>query len=183
MSRGNDKSGESRKQLSAAQRLAAMKPLAPKYRFLISWDPRKKLLRFGCGYGQNAVVIYSNRKLEKEIWTDDSAAKLSAECVQRFRAGGARVEGRDLLAHCERFLHSYVHMRDERLYPLLAIWSIGTYLYPLFSHYGYLFLHSRFPRSGKTRVEEVLSHLCFEATVPLNAHALAGVPEFQTHAG
>jgi hypothetical protein len=57
------------------------------------------------------------------------------------------------------------------------VWSIGTYIYPLFSHYGYLFLHSRFPRSGKTRVEEILSHLCFEATVPLNAPTVATIRE------
>jgi len=68
-------------------------------------------------------------------------------------------------------------MRDERLYRLLAAWSIGTYVYPLFSHYGYLFLHSKFPRSGKTRVEEALSHLCFEATVPLNAPTVATIRE------
>jgi hypothetical protein len=60
-------------------------------------------------------------------------------------------------------------MQDERLYSLLAVWTIGTYVYPLFSHCGYLFLHSVLPRSGKTRAEEILSHLCFEATHPLNA--------------
>jgi len=177
MSSGNDKAGEKRKQLSAAQRLARMKPLAPKYRFLISWDSRRKLLRFGCGYGGNAVLVCSDRKLAKAVWTDDSAARLSPECVKRFRAGGAKVEGPNLLARCEKFLRSYVHMRDERLYTLLAVWSIGTYVYPLFSHYGYLFLHSIFKRSGKTRVEEILSPLCFEATVPLNAPTVATIRE------
>jgi hypothetical protein len=173
----SDKSDEKQKQLSPAQCLAAMRPRAPKYRFLISWDPQRRLLRFGCGYGQNAVVIYSNRKLQKEIWTDDSAAKLSAWCVRRFKAGAARVKGRDLLTRCAGYLRSYVHVRDERLYTLLAVWSIGTYVYPLFSHYGYLFFHSTFPRSGKTRVEEILSHLCFEATVPLNAPTVATIRE------
>jgi hypothetical protein len=102
---------------------------------------------------------------------------LSSECVKRFRANGAKVEGPNLLARCEKFLRSYVHMGDELLYPLLAVWSIGTYVYPLFSHYGYMFFHSAFPRSGKTRVEEVLSHLCFEATVPLNAPTVATIRE------
>src|ERR1700758_4015128 len=125
MSRGNDKSEQSRKQLSAAQRLAAIKPLAPKYRFLISWDAPRKLLSFGCGYGQNAVTICSNRKLEKAIWVEDSAAKLLPACVQRFRANRLKVQGASLLARCQAFLHSYVHMRDERLCELLAVWSIG----------------------------------------------------------
>src|SRR5215467_1715765 len=159
MSMGANKSGENGEQLSAAKRLSAMKPLTPKRRFLISWDAPRKLLRFGCGYGQNAVTICSNRKLEEAIWTEDSAAKLPTACVQQFRANSLKVEGPHLLSRCQAFLHSYVHMRDNRLYGLLAVWSIGTYVYPLFSHYGYLFLHSKFPRSGKTRGEESLSHL------------------------
>lgn len=177
MSSGSDKSNESRKQLSAAQRLATMRPLAPKYRFLISWDPRRKVLRFGCGYGDNAVAIDSNRTLTNEIWMNDSSAKLSPGCVKRFKANGATVEGSSLLARCEKFLRSYMQISDDRLYPLLSVWSIGTYLYPLFSHYGYMFFHSTFPRSGKTRLEEILSHLCFEATVPLNAPTVATIRE------
>ena len=177
MNSGTDKSSERRKQLSAAQRLAAIKPLAPKYRFLISWESRKKVLRFGCGSGDHALTIDSNRRLQNEIWTHDSAAKLSPECVKRFRAHGAKVDGSDLLARCERFLRSYVHIHDERIYLLWAVWGIGTYLYPLFSHYGYMFLHSRFPRSGKTRLEEILSHLCFEATVPLNSPTIPTIRE------
>jgi hypothetical protein len=39
----------------------------------------------------------------------------------------------------------------------------------MFSHYGYLFLHSRQKRAGKTRTLELLSHLAFDATRPLNA--------------
>jgi hypothetical protein len=177
MSNEKDKSNEKGKQLSPAQCLARMKVIAPKYRFLIAWDSRRKLLRFGCGCGENAVVIHSNRKLGKEPWTDDSGTRLSPECVRRFIAGGAKVDGPSLLARCESLLRSYVHVRDERLYLLLAVWSIGTYLYPLFSHYGYMFFHSTFPRSGKTRAEEILSHLCFEATVPLNAPTVATIRE------
>jgi hypothetical protein len=169
MSGEKDKSGARPKQLSAAQCLRRIKPIPPKFRFLIYWDAKRKILRFGCGHGENAVFVCSNRKLEKAIWTDDSASKLQPACVERFLSGGARVEGGKLLSRCQELLRSYVHVNDERLYSLLAVWSIATYFYPLFSHFGYLFLHSRFPRSGKTRVEEVLSHVCFEATLPLNA--------------
>lgn len=160
--------GRHRRPLSAAQRLARIRPALPKRRFLISWDAQGKVLRYGCGCGENAVSVCSNRRLEKAEWNADSPAKLPVSCVRRFRAGGARVEGPNLLSRCQEFIRSYIHMRDERLYPLLAVWGIGTYLYPIFSHYGYLFLHSIFPRSGKTRVEEILSPLCFEATVSLN---------------
>jgi hypothetical protein len=169
MSGKKDKSEASQKPLSAAQCLRSIKPIPPKFRFLICWDAKSNILRFGCGHGKNAVFVCSNRKLEKTAWTNDSAAKLDPASVNRFISGGAGVEGKELLRRCEELLRSYAHVDDERIYLLLAVWSIATYVYPLFSHFGYLFLHSRFPRSGKTRVEEILSHLCFEATVPLNA--------------
>jgi len=178
MSDKKDKANKNPKPLSPAQRLAQLKPLAPKNRFLISWDPQRKVLRYGYGYGMNALFVCSNRKLETAVWTDDSAAKLSHGCVTRFKSRyGGRIDGVDLLRLCQDHLRSYVYLNDERLYSLLSVWCIGTYVYPLFSHYGYMFLHSRFPRSGKTRVEEILSHVCFEATNPLNSPTVATIRE------
>ena len=101
--------------------------------------------------------------------TDGCAPKLRPACVKSFLGRDTSVDGGRLLRRCVDQLRSYVHIQDERYYSLLAVWSIATYVYQLFSHFGYLFFHSRFPRSGKTRAEEILSHLCFEATVPLNA--------------
>jgi hypothetical protein len=100
MSKAGDKPSESQKQLSPAQCLASMKPIPPKYRFLISWNARKRVLRFGCGYGEKAVFVCSNRKLENAIWTDDRAAKLSPTCATTFIKGGPRVDGKELLAKC-----------------------------------------------------------------------------------
>ena len=168
MSGENDKPRVRKKQLSAAEQcLRAIKPIPPKYRFLICWDGKRKILRFGCGHGENAVFVCSDRKLEKTEWTDDSAAKLNPGCADRFISGGSRVNGKELLSRCQVVLRSYTHVQDERIYSLLAVWSIATYVYPLFSQFGYLFLHSKFPRSGKTRVEEILSHVCLEADRPV----------------
>ena len=80
-----------------------------------------------------------------------------------------RTNGTDLLRDCAERLQDYVHLQDERVYLFLAAWTLATYLYLIFSHFGYLFFHSLLPRSGKTRIEEVLSHLAFEACDPLNA--------------
>ena len=160
---------KTKKPLSALQRLEGIKPIPPKFQFLLNWDPRTKILRFGCGHGENAIFVRSNREVETAIWTDDSAAKLRSACAKRFLLGAPAVDGKRLLSRSQELLRSYLHVQDERHYSLLAVWSIGTYVYQLFSHFGYLFFHSRFPRSGKTRAEEILSHLCFEATVPLNA--------------
>jgi len=183
MSKVEEKPSENQKQLSPAQCLASMKPIPPKYRFLISWNARKRVLRFGCGSREKAVFVCSNRKLENAVGTDNRAAKLPPACVTTFINGGPRVDGKELLARCQGLLSSYLHVRDERLYSLLAIWAIATYVYPIFSHFGYLFMHSKFPRSGKTRAEEILSHLCFEATDPFNAPTVPTIRETAAEGG
>src|SRR5206468_7159073 len=64
---------------------------------------------------------------------------------------------------------NYLFLPDERLFTLFAVWIASTYVYSMFSHFGYLFLFSDKARCGKTRAEEVLSHLAFDATEPRNA--------------
>lgn len=169
MNNGSRKRDKGKKLLSALQRLDTIEPIPPKFQFAIRWDSRAKILRFGCGHSENAVFVTSNRKVETAVGADGYAPKLRPACVKAFLGRYTSVAGRRLLRQCVEQLRSYLHLQDERQYSLLAVWSIATYVYPLFSHFGYLFFHSRFPRSGKTRVEEILSHLCFEATAPLNA--------------
>jgi hypothetical protein len=165
--KSSDKRGK--KQPSATECLRKIKPVVATPRFLISWDPRKGQLRFGCGDGTNEVLVCSNRKLEFPKSTAAIASKLRSACVERFCSDSRKIEGPDLLNRCQALLRSYLYFQDERLYALLAAWSIATYLYVIFSHFGYLFFHSISPRAGKTRVEEILSHLCFEATGPVNS--------------
>ena len=169
-----------RKQFSAAECLARIKPAPPVRRFLISWDAEAKILRFGCGNGEDAVLVCSDQNLERGELANASAAKLSAECVRQFVSGKGRIESGGLLSGCQALLRNYLYFPDERLYVLLSVWCIATYVYPLFSHFGYLFLHSAFKRCGKTRVEELLSHLCFEATVPLNAPTVPTIRDTAT---
>jgi hypothetical protein len=121
--------------------------------------------------------VHSNGWLEKTEQIADYA-RLRPECAELFLSGEQRIDGEALLSKCEGVLCSYTHLNDVRLYSLLAVWSIGSYLYPLFSHFGYLFFYSTFPRSGKTRMEEIFSHLCFEATRPLNAPTVPTIREF-----
>jgi hypothetical protein len=163
------KTTHNKKEASPIEILRSIKRRPQIQRFLIAWDPQKKLLRFGCGNGETGVWVDSNKKVEQAVSLSTLSARLSPKCAERFISDAHRIDGGDLLSRCQAFLRSYVHFEDERLYVLLAAWSLSTYVYVLFSHFGYLFLHSQFKRSGKTRVEEVLSHLCFEATGPLNS--------------
>jgi uncharacterized protein DUF3631 len=177
MREGKDKmSSEKKKKTSHTEEepspieiLRSIKPRPQVQRFLISWDPQKKLLRFGCGNGESGAWVDSNKKVEQAVSMSTLSARLSPKCAERFISDAHRIDGGDLLSRCQAFLCSYVHFEDERLYVLLGVWTLSTYVYVLFSHFGYLFFHSKLKRSGKTRVEEVLSHLCFEATGALNS--------------
>jgi hypothetical protein len=159
-----------RKQLTAEECLRLIKPPAPARRFLQSWDSQQRELWFGLGTGDNAIIVSSARNLKRlDEPGDVPHSRLAPQTVEEFRSSSSPIEGARVVGQCRNFLRGHVHFSDERLYDLLSVWAIGTYVYSIFSHYGYLFFHSKLKRSGKTRIEEVLSHLCFEATSPLNA--------------
>ncbi|MGO9517238.1 MAG: DUF3631 domain-containing protein [Candidatus Korobacteraceae bacterium] len=168
---------------SSIEILRSIKPRPQIQRFLISWDPQRKLLRFGCGNGESGAWVDSNKKVEQALSLSTSFARLSPRCVEHFISDASRIDGGALLTRCQAFLRSYVHFDDERLYVLLGVWSLATYVYVLFSHFGYMFFHSQFKRSGKTRAEEILSHLCFEATGPLNSPTVPTIRDTASEGG
>ncbi len=79
--------------------------------------------------------------------------------VRRFLDGG-RTEG--VLEKIVALERRYLELQDPREYQLLAVWIIGTYFFPIFRTYAYLSL-SGLKRSGKSKVLDFLSLLCFNA--------------------
>ena len=61
-------------------------------------------------------------------------------------------------------IRRYIDFTDERTYDFLACWTIGTYLFPIFSHYPYV--HFTGPKgSGKSQCLHVLRNLCHNAKI------------------
>jgi hypothetical protein len=150
---------------SAIRILDRIRPSTPKRRFLQSWDRDARVLRFGFGDDATGVYIRSDRVIE------ENAQSPMPTKLERSTALGF-IDGRTAdspLTVVQTILREYIYFEDARVYTLLSVWILGTYVYSMFSHYGYLFLYSPTPRCGKTRVEELTSHLAFEATNPLNA--------------
>src|SRR5579872_3730968 len=145
--------------------LDEIKAAQPKQRFLQSWDRVNRVLRYACGDNDRAVFVGSDGSVEPG--DSSQPTKLQPETVRTFIDGAAPAENPFMAVRA--VLKDYVYFGDDRMYTLLAAWITGTYVYSIFSHYGYLFLHSLMPRCGKTRAEEVTSHLAFEATQPRNA--------------
>lgn len=92
-----------------------------------------------------------------------SRVAITAECVKRVRSGES-VTGADLVNRLTEIFSSHVFFKDNRIPALLAIWTMGTYLYQIFSSYGYLWVTSPVKRCGKSLLLDLLSHLCYNAT-------------------
>ena len=151
--------------------LDSIQPEIKSSRFLQSWDPQSKQIAFGYGDGTRGVVIRGDGLIE------------SADVVVRSRFSknvmyNAHAPGRATFDRVCALLDAFLHFDDPRVSALIALWTMGTYLYSSFSHYGYLFLYSRFPRSGKTRAQEIISHLAFDATPPLNAPTVPTIRDY-----
>lgn len=70
---------------------------------------------------------------------------------------------RDLLTRVSAFLRRYVTFTDPDHATALALWVLGTHLWPHFDAYPYLVITSATKRSGKTRLAELLSFLAANA--------------------
>jgi len=60
-----------------------------------------------------------------------------------------------------------IGLADERLYTMLAVWTAGTYLFPLFSAYPYINLTGE-KGSGKTKVLDTIEQVAFNALQMVN---------------
>lgn len=147
-----------KEQASALELLDQIETFKPKRRFLQSWDRASRVLRYGCGDDKNGVVVGSDGSLE--VCPPSASTKLASATVKSFLAGEHVTNP---FLDTAAILKEHLFLPDERLYTLFSAWVAGSYFYSMFSHYGYLFLFSDQPRCGKTRAEELVSLLAFEA--------------------
>ena len=154
----------------------------PSVRFVQGWDPQQRRLWFGCGDCAVGVLIRSDRTSDAET-EGVRPTKLRPGAVTKYLNGDRSPSGPHLVGRIKKLLYKYLYLEDPRLYTLVALWIIGTYLYSIFGHYGYLFFFSMLMRSGKTRTIELLSHLAFQASRPLNAPTPAALRELASEGG
>jgi hypothetical protein len=159
--------------------LDKMKPAAQSLRFLQAWTPEQQLT-FGCGDGDRGVLIRDDgdTMIADTGLNSRLSPAVARQWAQRTTAQDeASIDGRPTFEAIRSLLNEFVHFDDPRVSTLVTLWIMGTYQYSMFSHFGYLFFHSTLPRSGKTRILEMISHLAFEATSPQNAPTTATIRE------
>jgi hypothetical protein len=94
---------------------------------------------------------------------------------------GATVNGKSLLNRLIEYFQRFLVIRDPRIFLLLAIWAMGTYTYQIFRVFPYLSLRSPTKECGKSRTEDLLSLVCFNAgkrdVSPSEAYLFRGPPK------
>ena len=69
---------------------------------------------------------------------------------------------RDLIFLVRDTIKRFVFLKEEKVYLLIAVWVVATFLYESFWYFPYLWINSPGKRSGKTRLLEVLGQLVNE---------------------
>jgi hypothetical protein len=83
----------------------------------------------------------------------------SPQGIDRFLRGEG-AEPRNLFRDIRSYIGRFVYFTDDRHLDLLAVWVMGTYLFPVFRYYPYLWLNAD-KGSGKTTTLEVIRPICF----------------------
>lgn len=84
---------------------------------------------------------------------------LSPQAIERF-LDGETIEPLQLYLDIRAYVNRFVYFTDDRYLDLLTTWCMGTYLFPVFRHYPYLWLNAE-KGSGKTTVLEIIRPICF----------------------
>ena len=124
------------------------------------------ILSYGAIINGTKLVIESNGNViqsGKEVNMKFARSKLTKEAIKRFR-NGEDVDGKELHGRLSRLFLDHVVFPDIRIPELLAAWVIGTYMYKSFPYYGYLLFISPTKRCAKSLAEDLLSHVCHNAT-------------------
>jgi len=146
------------------------------------YDPEQGELWFACGDGTNCIYVSCKGKLKKA--PIPFKTKLGKEVAERIRSSRLKtIDGKQLFSRIVVLLKAYLHYSDNRVYVFHTVYIIGTYLYTIFSNFGYFFAYSKHPQRGKTRVQEVTSHLAYEATIPLNSPTPASLRDIAVNGG
>lgn len=97
-----------------------------------------------------------------------SLDKLTPFNVFEFLSGSREVRPREVYAEIEAFVRRFMWYNDERLYKLIPVWIMESYMFMVFDEVGYLALVGT-KRTGKTRLFEIFEMLCFNAVMSSSA--------------
>ena len=103
----------------------------------------------------NQVVTVKHQELDYSLF--------SSKGIELFLSGKT-VDPTDLFLDIRSYINRFVYFMNKRHLDLFAVWIMGTYVFPIFRHYPYLWLNAE-KGSGKTTTLEVISPICFNGQI------------------
>lgn len=129
------------------------------------------VLWYGIPARENVLLVNGHRKI---LHTEDlpdglnvletgfDLCRFSKDGIHRFLAGTSQ-SGAEVVQELQSYFRRFLILRDERIFLLFSLWSLGTYVHRIFRVYPYLSLRSPTKECGKSRTEDLLSLVCFNA--------------------
>lgn len=84
------------------------------------------------------------------------------EHIKQFQEDGFQVDPFLVFQEVKTIYDAYLDFKEPYTSEVLALWTIGTYIYPIFESYPYIVLTGE-KGSGKTKTLKVAENLCFNA--------------------
>jgi Zn ribbon nucleic-acid-binding protein len=91
----------------------------------------------------------------------------SLKNVKAYLSGEANVDPAELYAKIKAQWSRYIEFPEDAYYDLVTLWTIGTYFFPLFNAYPYLYFGG-IKRTGKTKALTLLKLLSLNAIFSTN---------------
>lgn len=86
--------------------------------------------------------------MAKNDWSNESITKFISSCDKV-------IDKKEIYKRVKEQINKYMDLYDERISSMVACWCIGTYIYNLFSGYGYILLTSQ-KDSGKSKLLKII---------------------------
>jgi hypothetical protein len=102
------------------------------------------------------------------VSTPSRRTRFSRDAVGRFVRGEAPVDPAALFSELTALFRDHVYWHSPHTPALLAVWTMATYVFQVFTYFPYLALNSAEKRSGKSLVLAILYEVAFNATQPLH---------------
>jgi hypothetical protein len=122
-------------------------------------------------YSGAVKVVSFSEKDPRDLWLRLKDNQQFKAAIEQARTTAVRLDlyppipqTADLIFQIQGLLLRHVIFKDDRYALLIAVWVCATYLHDVFTIFGYIWLNSPVKRCGKSLVEEILQHLCANAT-------------------
>jgi hypothetical protein len=111
------------------------------------------------------LVHHDYGLLSANLWHGPRWSDQSAE--QFINKQTPAIDKKQLFSVVKEHLKKYIELSDERFYDLLALWNIGTYFFPIFNCFPYVYVGG-ISQSGKSKLLKICSCLSFNSILSAN---------------